>query len=254
MTHRPEPVTDSELHAYVDGQLDLTRRAEVEAYLSEHPDAQARVQEYQVLNQALHSLYDPALKEPIPSKLVRAASPRRWPGMAMRAAVAAGWMAFGGVIVGFLMHESGVGERPSVVAAHLVRPAAFAHAVYVPEVLHPVEVPGDQEAHLVKWLSKRLHTQLRAPNLLGLGYELVGGRLLPSSDRMAAQFMYQDNEGNRVTLYIRRGAWENTETAFRYARERNVGVFYWIDGPMGYALVGELNKQELLRLAQAVVR
>jgi len=254
VTHHSEPVTDSELHAYVDGQLNLSRRAEVEAYLAEHPEAQARVDEYQMLNQALHRLYDPALKEPIPSGLVRAASPRRWPGMAVRAAVAAGWMLFGGVIGGLLIHETGVEERSSLVAAHLVRPAAFAHAVYVPEILHPVEVPGDQEAHLVKWLSKRLHTPLQAPNLSGLGYELVGGRLLPSSDRMAAQFMYEDNAGNRVTLYIRRGAWENTETAFRYAREGNVGMFYWIDGPMGYALVGELEKSRLLRLAELVVR
>ncbi len=69
---------------------------------------------------------------------------------------------------------------------------------------------------------------------------------------MAAQFMYQNAQGNRVTLYIRRGAWDNQATAFRYARDKNVGIFYWIDGPMGYALSGELEKTQLLELAQTV--
>ena len=45
---------------------------------------------------------------------------------------------------------------------------------------------------------------------------------------------------------------DNQETAFRYAHEENIGVFYWIDGPFGYALTGDLKKHELLRVAQLV--
>jgi len=134
----------------------------------------------------------------------------------------------------------------------LVRPAAFAHTVYAPEVRHPVEVPGEQEAHLVAWLSKRLHSDVRAPNLSERGFALVGGRLLPSTDRMAAQFMYERGDGRRVTLYLRRGPWNDEGTSFRYAHQDGVGVFYWIDGSMGHALVGELSRAELLSLSQAV--
>ena len=34
--------------------------------------------------------------------------------------------------------------------------ALDAYKLYAVEVRHPVEVPGDQRAHLVEWLSKRL--------------------------------------------------------------------------------------------------
>lgn len=70
----------------------------------------------------------------------------------------------------------------------------------------------------------------------------------------AAQFMYQDARGQRLTLYVRSDAGGNAETAFRYAHENNLGVFYWLDGNFGYALSGELDKPELLRVAQVVYR
>ena len=95
---------------------------------------------------------------------------------------------------------------------------------------------------------------VRAPNLGELGYRLIGGRLLPSTDRMAAQFMYQDTRGLRITLYIRRGAWNNEATSFHYAHENSLGTFYWIDGPMGYALSGELSQEQLLAIAESVYR
>ncbi len=38
-----DPITDSDLIAFVDGQLDPMRRLEVEAHLAAHPDAAARV-------------------------------------------------------------------------------------------------------------------------------------------------------------------------------------------------------------------
>ncbi|MBX9932233.1 MAG: hypothetical protein K2Y56_11955 [Methylobacterium sp.] len=45
MTNTPttDPITDDELTAYVDGELAIMRRLEVEAHLSQHPDVAARV-------------------------------------------------------------------------------------------------------------------------------------------------------------------------------------------------------------------
>jgi anti-sigma factor RsiW len=134
------------------------------------------------------------------------------------------------------------------------RRAAVAHVVYSPEVRHPVEVGADQEAHLVNWLSKRLGTQLKVPDLAPLGYGLVGGRLLPGERGPAAQFMYQDGKGQRLTLYVRTNTDETRETAFRFAQEKSIGVFYWLDRRVGYALSGEVDKAELLRVATAVYR
>lgn len=136
----------------------------------------------------------------------------------------------------------------------LSKQAAFAHVAFVPEVLHPVEVSAKQEAHLVNWLSKRLGGDVRAPHLSGTGFELMGGRLLPGEAGPAAQFMYQDNRGQSLTLYVKREHARDAETAFRFAKENGVSVFYWIDRDFGYALSGDLPKGELLTVAETVYR
>ena len=136
--------------------------------------------------------------------------------------------------------------------AALPRQAAIAHAVYTPEVKHPVEVGADQQQHLVAWLSKRLGKQLRPPQLAKQGYELVGGRLLPGDSGPVAQFMYTDASGQRLTLYVSSGQKQNRDTGFRFAQEGNVGVFYWIDGSFGYALSAAVGKNELSQIANAV--
>ena len=137
-------------------------------------------------------------------------------------------------------------------AASLAQRAAVAHAVYTPEVRHPVEVGADQQAHLVAWLSKRLGTQLRPPQLGPLGYELEGGRLLPGQSGPVAQFMYHDGAGVRLTLYVSAEQNQNQETGFRYAQQGQLSVFYWIDGKFGYALSGALPKAVLGKIADAV--
>jgi anti-sigma factor RsiW len=136
----------------------------------------------------------------------------------------------------------------------LAHNAAIAHVVYSPEVRHPVEVGADQETHLVQWLSKRLGTPLKVPHFSAEGFDLVGGRLLPGEQGPVAQFMYQDAQGRRLTLYVRTDAAENRETAFRYTLEGKVSVFYWLDGRLGYALSGELPREQLLRIAEAAYK
>ena len=54
---------------------------------------------------------------------------------------------------------------------------------------------------MVKWLTKRLGTPVKPPMLGTLGYELVGGRLLPGNSGPVAQFMYQEASGQRRKLH-----------------------------------------------------
>lgn len=151
----------------------------------------------------------------------------------------------GGGALGYRLASA---AAPSI-ESDLVAPAAFAHAVYAPEQRHPVEVTADQESHLVAWLSNRLHRDVRPPDLSGSGYQLIGGRLLPSTDRMAAQFMYQSDDGRRVTLYLRAGAWGGGQQPFRHSARDQVNVLYWTDGTVGYALSGAVEQAELSRIA-----
>lgn len=262
-------VTEGDLHASIDTQLPASALADIEGWLQAHPHDAERIAQYQAQNAALHTAYDAVLQEDVPEKLravlARAAPPHATKRFAwFRHAAVLAALAVGGVvggIAGWKAHElqlfAGKSGESSRATPAIVRQAVVAHAVFSPEVRHPVEVGVEQEAHLVAWLSKRLGTPLRVPQLGEQGYALVGGRLLPGQpdDRLpVAQFMYQDGKGLRLTLYVRVDASATRETAFRFAQEKNISVFYWMDQKLGYALSGEIEKTELLRVADAIYK
>lgn len=247
MTLPDSTLSESDLHAYVDGRLPVERRREVEQFLATHPEDMERARVYQEQNKALHALFDGALSEPLPPQWQ---SPRRrWNSLLKPAAAAALWILIGGWL-GWSLRGTYNGRPAATI--NFAKQAAIAHAVYTPEVRHPVEVTAGEEEHLVNWLSKRLGNRLKVPHLSTLGFELVGGRLLPGDQGPVAQFMYQDKNGQRLTLYVRTDTKTERETAFRFAQEGNVNVFYWIDHRLSYALSGELRKDDLLRIANVV--
>ncbi|HEY5762156.1 MAG TPA: anti-sigma factor [Rhodocyclaceae bacterium] len=245
---------ERDLHAYADGRLDEAEAARVAAWLAEQPEAAARVLDWQRQNEQLHFAFDPVLDEAVPDRwLTRIADARRQ--RARPLAIAAAWIALGGVLgylVGTLPTGASLAPAPtsSIGASPLPRQAAIAHVIYSPEVRHPVEVGADQEAHLVQWLSKRLGQPIRIPALGERGFALVGGRLLPGDRGPVAQFMYENPQGTRLTLYVSPPAENDRESAFRFADEAGVGVFYWVDPRFAYALAGDLDRDTLLAIAE----
>lgn len=255
-----QAVSEAQLHALADGVLPEEQRAALETHLRQHPDDAARVDAWREQNRQLRALFDPVQEQAMPQRLLHATAPpatpaaanQHWYRPAMQAAAAVVLVLAGGA-GGWLLHGVPAGADAGASPRMLARSAAIAHAVYTPEVRHPVEVGAEQEAHLVQWLSKRLGTQLQPPVLSPLGYQLIGGRLLPGDgDGPVAQFMYEDGGGKRLTLYVAKERAGRQETAFRYTQEKELSVFYWIDGQLGYALSASLPKQELGKIADAV--
>ena len=245
------PISEDDLHAYADGQLDTTRLTQVESWLAAHPERRAQVEQWRAQSTALHRAYDQVLGEPLPARLLPPANAPRWIDLRKLAAVA--WIALG-VVLGFALRDQTLPRADKAGVASLPRQAAIAHAVFVPEVRHPVEVGADQQAHLVAWLSKRLGAPLKAPQLDSAGYALVGGRLLAGESGEVAQFMYENAEKKRLTLYVRREAPKAAGTAFRYAQENGIDVFYWTDSRFGYALSGSTGREAMLDLGNLVFR
>lgn len=255
--NRPD---ETALHAWVDGELAPERAAEVGQWLSAHPAEAARVAALQAQCAGLRALRTEVLDEPVPPRLRRALRrppPQwRWPH-----ALAASVTLCLGVGLGYGLGDRAPGSPPQADALTrlpvFVREAAAAHAVYVPEQRHPVEVAAQQQAHLVQWLSKRLGVRLKVPVLDAQGFHLVGGRLLPGEAGQArAQFMYQDEAGARVTLYVSVLAREDraaaTPVAFQWTGDASARGFYWIDGRQGYAVSAALPRERLHALAEAI--
>ena len=247
------PISEADLQAFVDGCLPQARRAEVEAYLAERPEEAARLAAYRAHGAQMREHFAVVLDEPVPERLAQAVRrPTRMRGVA----AAFVWLSTGivlGAAGGWQVHAWRSSAPPQAETPALVKRAAVAHAVYAPEVRHPVEVGADQEAHLAAWLSKRLGAQVRPAHLDAVGFSLVGGRLLPGDTGPVAQFMYESPQRNRVTIYVRTRGPDQRETAFRYSQEGSVRVFYWIDRGFGYAVSSaDLGKDELLKIANAV--
>jgi anti-sigma factor RsiW len=248
MTNNEFPVSEDELHAYVDGELPADRQEAVAAWLATHPEAAEQVAIWRAQSEAIRARYGAVMNEPVPErlKLDRVMQhDRPWRGIAAAAACVAfllgggaGWFAHGAASA-----SMGGTERVAVDALQ-------AYRLYTVEVRHPVEVPGDERAHMTQWLSKRLGEDLRVPDLQSIGLKLVGGRLLPGPTGAAAFYMYESASGERFTIYCAKAG--VSQTALRYTSEDKFAAFYWGDDKIAYVVSGPADRERLESVTKAI--
>src|SRR5258708_21345597 len=103
MNHRP--ITEDDLHAYVDRVLEPERQAEVAAYLGDHPDVAKRVAAFTDQRDLLRAALAPIAEEPLPAELnlsriiesrARRPSVARWAMAAMSLVSIGGFAGRGG--------------------------------------------------------------------------------------------------------------------------------------------------------------
>ena len=251
MIDRDSPVTEDELHAYIDGELPADRKEAVAAWLAEHPEQAALVASWRAQADSIRTRYSAVAEEPVPERLkldqvlrYERANGRSWAAMVAAAAVVAfvvggtaGWMARGA--------SAAAPTGFDVFATE----ALDAYKLYVVEVRHPVEVPGTERAHMTQWLSKRLGQDLRIPDLQSIGLKLVGGRLLPGPTGAAAFYMYESPSGERFTIYCAKA--DEPETALRYTSETQFAAFYWVDDKIAYVVSGPADRERLESVTKA---
>jgi anti-sigma factor RsiW len=255
MTGEDVPIGEDELQAFVDERLDGPRRDAVEAHLARHPELRERIAAERRQRASLRAQLQGKAAEPIPARLrIATLQAARRVRLARRMSLIAAAVAI--FVVGGSAGWFANGLRPALVAqaptTAVAQGAAAAYRTFVVEVAHPVEVGVAQETHLLQWLSKRLGHKLVAPDLAPFGYRLMGGRLLPGGSGAAAQLMYEDTAGKRLTLYVR--AADGTETAFRFQQDGDAATFAWIDQGFGFAVTAMASREELLPIAEAVYK
>ena len=227
---RNGPIGEDDLQAFIDDRLPEARRVQVETYLSEHPEIRDRVLldrslPGQPARQARRQIRraDPAAFAhrkytfgPPANHYIDGFKRSRQSSPSLLRGVVSGWMA------AYILPPTA-----PLNTATVADNATTAFRTFVVEVAHPVEVAAAQEEHLLRWLSKRLGRPLVAPNLSKFGYQLIGGRLLSANEGAAAQLMYEDSSGQRLTIYVQ--AEQGSETAFRYWQAGDASTFAWID-------------------------
>lgn len=246
-------ITRDTLMAFLDGQLDARESARVEAFLSANPDAAQDLAHMQRQSDAIHALYGPVAAEPVPARLdphrlALLQSRRRWQRLT-RAAMVVGILGIG-MAAGWLLRP--VTDNPALYN-RLIADAVSAHTVFVAESRHAVEVGSEETDHLSSWLSNRLGTELAMPDLATTGFSFLGGRLLPAPaipGGRAAQLMYQDAAGERVTLYIT-PATGVEGPALELVRLGDDNALYWANAVITCTIVGRQPAETLEAMASA---
>lgn len=248
MSHRP--ITEDDLHGYVDLHLEPERRAEVAAYLDAHPDVARRVATFSGQRDLLRSALAPIADEPLPPELnlSRIIEDRRRRPSRLWWAVAAMLLLGVGSFSGWVARGS---MQTSSGLTALAQEATDSYNVYAPDRVRPVEVRASDGAQLVQWLSNRMHQPIKVPDLTTAGYRLMGGRLIATSHGPAAMFMYDDDHGDRLVVLTRPMSADQNAPMMPQSKGE-VSGFAWADGGMGYSLVGQSATESLRPIANEV--
>lgn len=247
-------ITRDSLMAMADGQLAPTEQQDLQRRLADRPDAAAELAQMQRQSDAIRALYGPIASEPLPSRLdvsQIAGANRKRKNRFWTNAIAATVIAGLGVGAGWMLRDFTSTPGP---ADRLIADAVSAHTVYVGENRHSVEVPGDDSAHLATWLSARLDTSLAMPDLTASGLVFLGGRLLPAPDvpgGRAAQLMYEDAAGERLTLYVTPALKVDAPT-YQIASLGLDTALYWADDTLTCTITAPYGADRLAEIARSV--
>jgi len=248
-------IQEDDLHAYVDKQLSTEKIEAVEALMRKSPEVALKVQQWQQQNESIAILFNKNEFSEIPERLNieqinlkqnnNSSKSHPW----VYSMVASLLMLVSGSI-GWFAHSI---SKPNYQNnSSFVSSAISAHQVFSVEKLHPVEVGAEKQDHLVAWLSTRIDHPLKVPQLQEYGYSFLGGRLLSmQKGSPAAQFMFENKKGQRITWLISKNpAYRDRELILK--EEGDVNAYYWMDSKVAYSVTSEINHEELQRLSQAI--
>jgi anti-sigma factor RsiW len=251
-------IADDDLHAYVDGQLPPERHAEIARQLQDQPEAAERVAAYAAHREALRAGFASIAAEPVPPRLDLQSliAKRLTERQTDRRTV---WRAAAAVLLAFLLGGGGgwalhgrFGGAPNDLAL-LAREAIANHVVYTADRKRPTELGAEQRDDLARWVSNRLGRPVAPPDMSSAGFRYMGGRLAATPQGPAGQFMYQNAEGARLTVFVlpMRDA---PDTPTRAVDVGATDGCAWIDKGVGYTVVAPVPPDELHRLAVEVRR
>jgi anti-sigma factor RsiW len=250
MTDLDSRISEDELHAYADGVLPADRVAAVEAYLAADAETAARVNAWRQQATLIRARWQPVTEEPIPDRLRLERIALRASGLWRKISAAALIAFVAGGVAGWFAHEFAGVSRDQEIARAVADAALEAHRLYINEVRHPIEVRANEE-HLLRWLSRRVGSPVRAPDLSEEGLKLLGGRLLPGPKSPTALIMYEGSGGERVTVTCTRAGNEGS-TSFYWRKAGEIGALAWVEGGLAFVVAGPAQRERLDRVARRV--
>ena len=247
-----ETVENWAMHAFADGELEGEDKNAIEKLLATNEEARKTLSSINYQKSELHKAYDSTLEEAIPASLIAATHgrPSRRILPYLVAACAALLFVMGGSI-GWYAKPNLVQTSGQVLTASLAQRALIAHANYSVEPRHSVEVAAADQDHLQNWLSKRVGSEFKIPDLEKDGYTFLGGRLLAESNAPAGQLMYETADKKRVSILFTANVDGNTADLQLEQKDKLITCF-WRNAKLAMAVTGEMTPEQMKILGPSV--
>jgi anti-sigma factor RsiW len=248
------PISEDDLHAFVDQRLDGTRRSQVQSWLETHPEAAAQVAVFQRQRDALRAAAAPIADEPIPPQLnlrhlmeARRRS-QQWPWRSMAAALL---LLVAGGAGGWSLRGQAAEMPESNGVAALAHEAAYTFNVFGTDRAHSVEFEAADKAELVNWIASRIGRTVAVPDLTAAGYVFMGGRVVATPHGAAGLLMYSNDQGQRLAILVRPMAMDR-DTRMSEHSYGDIRDFAWASRGTGFSLVGAAPADLLHPIADTV--
>jgi anti-sigma factor RsiW len=237
--------TQTLLHGYLDGELDLVNSLQVEQHLQGCQSCSQEQANNQKLRDALRGggLYfkaPPSLRKRVQSSVAQASRDRAAPR-------AARWIGTAAVLASVVIVTW-------VVARGLARPSAddlLAQEVVASHVrslmpAHLTDVASTDQHTVKPWFAGKLDFSPLVVDLADQGFPLIGGRLDYLDNQPVAALIYR-RQLHVINLFI----WPSTSTAGTQVEARQgYQLVHWSQSGMEYWAVSDLNAAELQMFAQ----
>jgi len=237
-------IRDEELHAFIDGELDAARNAEVADAARDDAALMEQITAFRADKAMLSDVYAPLIDQKLPAewlKQIRGGDRRRrsnW--WAPITAIAASIV----LLIAGLSTYRGLpanGEE-AIVREALAARADMLESNQVVAVASPAET-GNVD-HI---LAAALKMHVKAPDLSRMGYKLETVRVygnVPGGE--SVELRYRDARSRNFALYVR-----HPSSGVRFDQYRSAGlrVCIWQDDVLGTVMTGPISAAEMQRLA-----
>ncbi len=240
--------TEPELHAYVDGELDHTRRQQIETLIASHPELARQVEQIRQESHALRASMEPPPAD-TPARLDPFRIRRDLRDRARhRVAIAAS------LVMAVALGGMGGWQTRDIALRQAYLPMADAMSAYrlfaVSATSQMVDVQASDPRQLQTWLNQHFVQPAPLPDFSAYGFHPVGGRLMSSEQGAAAMILYQNPQMQSIVYYVRPSGKLHFNNGAR--KEGNLLAQYWRNGRYLYAVVSPTDTPAALPVQQAV--
>ena len=251
MTAESRPISEEDLHGFVDGGLDADRRAAVEAYLRDAPAAAARVRGWQAGRASLLALQAASAMPAVPARLdvqrlAAARRARQW----TPARVAAGLLlALSlGAAGGWFAHQPPSGSGLSALGAE----AIDAHRVFAAGAAPAIEVAASDLPGQIASLGGFIGHRVVVPDLSAAGYRLLGARLIATPHGGGCLFLYDGGALGPVSILMRTMHDVAADAPMRAVGAPGMPGYAWSRRGLGISLVAAGTADQVHQLSDHV--